>query len=135
MRFLDSLQEVVTKKNSFVLWLVLISASVATVGSGKAQKADYVGLSKPAVLKFDELVQLEQIDEPDPKLAARLDQLLHTPFISNEAYLGGAKPNHPSSDALGPFLRATTWNIERGIELDGIQIALTQPDKFRAAGQ
>jgi len=86
--------------------------------------------SKPELLTFDELVQLEKTDDPDPKLAARLSQLLHTPFISNEAYLSGAKPNRPSSDALGPFMRATMWNIERGIELDGIKIALTAPDNF-----
>jgi endonuclease/exonuclease/phosphatase family metal-dependent hydrolase len=95
-----------------------------------AGKEPYVRLSKPNLLKFDELVELEKTDEPDAKLAARLEQLLHTPFISNEAYFAGAKPNRPSSDALGPFIRATMWNIERGIELDGIKIALTEPDKF-----
>src|SRR5580693_1985344 len=57
-------------------------------------------------------------------------QALHTPFVSNEAYFGGAKPNRPSSEELGPFIRATTWNIERGIEFDGIRISLTEPDKF-----
>jgi endonuclease/exonuclease/phosphatase family metal-dependent hydrolase len=87
-------------------------------------------LSKPELLTFDELVQLEKKDDPQPKLAARLNQLLHTPFISNEASLSGAKPNHPSSETLGPFIRATMWNIERGIQLDGIKIALTEPDKF-----
>jgi len=87
-------------------------------------------LSKPELLTFDELVQLEKKDDPQPKLAARLNQLLHTPFISNEASLSGAKPNRPSSETLGPFIRATMWNIERGIQLDGIKIALTEPDKF-----
>jgi endonuclease/exonuclease/phosphatase family metal-dependent hydrolase len=95
-----------------------------------AGKEQYVRLSKPKLLTFDELVQLEKTDEPDAKLAARLDQLLHTPFISNEAYFSGTKPNRPSSDALGPFLRSTMRNIERGIELDGITIALAEPDKF-----
>ena len=87
-------------------------------------------LSKPELLTFDELVQLEKKDDPQPKLAARLNQLLHTPFISNEASLSGAKPNRPSSETLGPFIRATMWNIERGIQLDGIKIALAEPDKF-----
>jgi hypothetical protein len=110
--------------------LGLLLAGFAAIAVAKPQKTEFVRLSKPDVLKFDELVLLEQTDEPNAKLAARLDKLLHTPFISNEAYLGGAKPNRPSSDALGPFLRATMWNIERGIYLDGIKIALTQPDKF-----
>jgi hypothetical protein len=55
--------------------------------------------------------------------------LLHIPFLSNETF-DGAKPNRPSSEALGPFLRATMWNIERGIEIDGIRISLTEPGKF-----
>jgi endonuclease/exonuclease/phosphatase family metal-dependent hydrolase len=108
----------------------------AWAGNADSKKPTGVGqpeltrLSKPELLTFDELVQLEKTDDPEPKLAARLNQLLHTPFISNEAHLSGAKPNRPSSEALGPFIRATMWNIERGIQLDGIKIALTEPDKF-----
>jgi endonuclease/exonuclease/phosphatase family metal-dependent hydrolase len=98
--------------------------------STRGGEPEFTRLSKPELLTFDELVQLEKTDDPDAKLAARLNQLLHTPFLSNEAYLSGARPNRPSSDALGPFLRATMWNIERGNELEGIKIALTEPDKF-----
>lgn len=126
--------ELTLRKSSFgerlLVFAAVLLTSLATIGFGAAQKMEYVKLSKPETLKFNELVQLEKVDEPDKKLAARLDQLLHTPFVSNEAYLGGAKPNRPSSDALGPMLRATMWNIERGIALDGIQIALSQPDKY-----
>jgi hypothetical protein len=112
------------------------SAPDALAGNADSKKQIGAGapkltrLSKPELLTFDELVQLEKTDDPETKLAARLNQLLQTPFISNEAYLNGAKPNRPSSDALGPFLRATMWNIERGIELDAIKIALTEPNKF-----
>jgi endonuclease/exonuclease/phosphatase family metal-dependent hydrolase len=97
------------------------------IGAGEPE---LTRLSKPELLTFDELVQLEKTDDPDAQLTARLNQLLHTPIISNEAYLSGAKPNRPASSALGPFIRATMWNIERGNELDGIKIALTEPDKF-----
>jgi len=89
-----------------------------------------VRLSAPALLTFDKLVELEKTDEPSAELAARLDQLLHTPFLSNEAFYGGAKPNRPLSETLGPFIRATMWNIERGIEFDGIRISLTEQDQF-----
>jgi endonuclease/exonuclease/phosphatase family metal-dependent hydrolase len=112
-------------------FLVLI-ACVATLGRTSADQEEFVRQSAPQLLTFDELVQLEKTEDPSPELAARLDQLLHTPFLSNEAFYEGAKPNRPSSDALGPFLRATTWNIERGIEFDGIRISLTEPDKFEA---
>jgi endonuclease/exonuclease/phosphatase family metal-dependent hydrolase len=110
--------------------LLLLFVCAIALGQTKATKEEYVRVSAPKPLTFDALVELEKIDEPNAQLAARLDQLLHTPFLSNEAFYGGAKPNHPSSEALGPFLRATMWNIERGIEFDGIRISLTEPDKF-----
>ncbi|HWN75805.1 MAG TPA: endonuclease/exonuclease/phosphatase family protein [Candidatus Udaeobacter sp.] len=110
--------------------LLLLLLCAGTLGQTRARKGDYVRLSTPKLLTFDELVELEKTDKPNAQLAARLDQLLHTPFLSNEAFYGGAKPNRPSSEALGPFIRATMWNIERGIEFDGIRISLTEPDKF-----
>lgn len=111
---------------------LLLIACVATLGQTPANQEKYVRQSAPELLTFDELVQLEKTDDPDPQLAARLDQLLHTPFLSNEAFYAGAKPHRPSSDAFGPFLRATMWNIERGIQFDGIRTSLTEPDKFGA---
>jgi endonuclease/exonuclease/phosphatase family metal-dependent hydrolase len=110
--------------------LLLLLLCAGTLGQTHAGKEEYVRLSTPKLLTFDELVELEKTDEPNAQLAARLDQLLHTPFLSNEAFYGGAKPNRPSSEALGPFIRATMWNIERGIEFEGIRISLTEPDKF-----
>jgi len=111
--------------------LLLLLLCAGTLGQTRAGKGNYVRLSTPKLLSFDELVELEKTDKPNAQLAARLDQVLHTPFLSNEAFYGGAKPNRPSSEALGPFIRATMWNIERGIEFDGIRISLTEPDKFR----
>jgi endonuclease/exonuclease/phosphatase family metal-dependent hydrolase len=110
--------------------LLLLLLCAGAMGQTRAGKEDYVRLSTPKLLTFDELVELEKTDEPNAQLAARMDQLLHTPFLSNEAFYVGAKPNRPSSEALGPFIRATMWNIERGIEFDGIRISLAEPDKF-----
>ena len=110
-------------------FLVLLVCA-GSLGQTKAAKEEYIRVSAPKPLTFDELVELEKIDKPNAKLAARLDQLLHTPFLSNEAFYAGAKPNRPSSEALGPFLRATMWNIERGIQFDGIRISMTEPGKF-----
>jgi len=109
---------------------LLLLLCAGTLGQTRTAKEEYVRLSTPKLLTFEELVELEKTDEPSAQLAARLDQLLHTPFLSNEAFYGGAKPNRPSSEALGPFIRATMWNIERGIEFDGIRISLTEPEKF-----
>jgi endonuclease/exonuclease/phosphatase family metal-dependent hydrolase len=111
-------------------FFLLLLVCAGSLGQTKAAKEVYIRVSAPKPLTFDELVELEKIDQPNAKLAARLDQLLHTPFLSNEAFYDGAKPNRPSSEALGPFLRATMWNIERGIQFDGIRISMTEPGKF-----
>ena len=95
-----------------------------------AAQDDFVRFSKPDLLTFDELVDLEKNDPPSPALAEKLQHLLNTPFLSNEAYVNGAKPKRPSSPELGPFLRAICWNIERGIHFDQIRIALSEPGKF-----
>src|SRR5215471_3760555 len=95
-----------------------------------APQSDYVRMSKPDFLTFDELVELEQKDPPRPPLFDKLQLLLNTPIVNNEAYFGGAKPKRPSSPELGPFLRAICWNIERGIQFDSIRIALSEPKKF-----
>jgi hypothetical protein len=94
---------------------------------GFAAQSDFVRFSKPELLTFDQLVDLEKNDPPSPALAEKLEHLVTTPFLSNEAYFNGAKPNRPSSPQLGPFLRAICWNIERGIQFDPIRIALSSP--------
>jgi len=109
---------------------VLLLVGIGSTAFAVPDKQEFVKFSKPETLTFNELVQLEQTDPPEGKLAGRLDKLLHTPFLSNEAYLNGAKPNRPSSPALGPFIRAICWNIERGIEFDAIRTALAEPQKF-----
>jgi len=114
-------------------WLfaaVLLALCFATTGLPNSEKQEFVSFSKPQTLSFGELVQLEQTEKPEGQLATRLDTLLHTPFISNEAYLSGAKPNRPSSESLGLFIRAICWNIERGIQFDAIRTALAEPEKF-----
>jgi endonuclease/exonuclease/phosphatase family metal-dependent hydrolase len=58
--------------------------------------------------------------------------LTTTPFINNEAYYRGAKPRPLDVEKLGPTLRVAFWNIERGLELDDIQLFLNDKDKFMA---
>src|SRR5271154_4800704 len=113
------------------LWItgfVLLIVCVGALGQSPAGKEEYVRQSAPQLLTFDELVQLEKTDDPSPELAARLDQLLHTPFLSNEEFFAGAKPNRPSSEALGPFLRATTWGSEKRNDVVGGRP--TRPSSF-----
>jgi len=112
-----------------VVALVFLLGLVLT-RHGLAAEAEYVRFSKPDLLTFEELVELEKNDPPTAALAEKLNHLLTTPILSNEAYLKGAKPKRPSSPELGPFLRVICWNIERGIQFNPIRIALSEPEKF-----
>jgi len=118
----------------FVLCLtsVLLVSQVGVASHGASDEKGLVRFTKPELLSFDELVELEQKDSPAPPLAEKLERLLTTPIINNEATLGGAKPKRPSSPELGPFLRVICWNIERGIQFDPIRIALSEPQKFNS---
>src|SRR5215475_3403802 len=122
----------------FSLIVLLISSVLLTIRGSMglhpalAQpkgKADFVRYSKPDALTFDELVQLEKNDVPSAPLAAKLQRLLTTPYLNNEAYYQGAKPKRPTTE-LGPILRAVMWNIERGVQFDEIRTALTAPGKL-----
>jgi hypothetical protein len=110
--------------------LFALHAFAAHDSGADAKKADYIRYSKPDTLTFDELVELEKDPTAPAPLEAKLQRLLTTPFINNEAYYEGAKPKRPSSPELGPYLRAVMWNIERGFEFDEIRTALSEPDKF-----
>jgi endonuclease/exonuclease/phosphatase family metal-dependent hydrolase len=107
----------------------LFSTSSA-IPLGVEDQKSLVRFSKPEFLTFDELVELEKNETPSAPLAARLERLLTTPIISNEAGLDGALPKRPISPELGPFLRVICWNIERGIRFDAIRTALAEPEKF-----
>jgi len=109
---------------------ILLLSGGSLIASAGFDDTNFVPSSKPQVLSFSELVQVSQSETPNKSVADKMTTLLHTPFISNEAYLKGVKPIRPTSDALGPFIRAAFWNIERGIEFDGIKVALATPEKF-----
>jgi hypothetical protein len=59
-------------------------------------------------------------------------QFLQTPFINNEACYRGARPRPLEVAGLGPTLRVAFWTIERGLELDDIQLFLTDKERFMA---
>jgi endonuclease/exonuclease/phosphatase family metal-dependent hydrolase len=123
------LSGVATRRKGLPFFTVLVFSTFGSLYVARAQAPEFVRLSGPEVLTFEDLVQLEKTDKPEGRLAEHLERLLQTPFISNEAYFAGAKPNRPS-DELGTIIRATMWNIERGIEFDGIRTAFTEPDNF-----
>jgi endonuclease/exonuclease/phosphatase family metal-dependent hydrolase len=64
-------------------------------------------------------------------LHAKLGALLRTPFVSNEARTGEIIPALSESEKLGKFIRVGFWNVERGVRLSEIKMALEQPEEFK----
>jgi hypothetical protein len=93
---------------------------------------DYVVNSQPPLLNYQELVTLGETETVDPALASKLNTLLTTPFVNNEAYFAGVRPLRPDLKGLGPSLRLVQWNIERVMELDDIKLLMTDKQGFLA---
>jgi endonuclease/exonuclease/phosphatase family metal-dependent hydrolase len=94
------------------------------------EAGNYVRLQQPTMLTYDELVALGKNNKIDGGLRGKLHTITTTPFISNEAYYRGAKPHRPNLSQLGTLLRFLTWNIERGLELDGIKLLFENTEEF-----
>ncbi len=96
----------------------------------------------PQFLTYDELVKLSGNPTPGGGLQRKAEQILNTPFISNEAYYRGARPKKPVDPRLGPFLRVVSWNIEKSMKMqeaiwaftDGAQYeTLIDTERFKKA--
>jgi endonuclease/exonuclease/phosphatase family metal-dependent hydrolase len=98
-----------------------------------AAKQPFVPTAAPDLLNFDELVALSESDQPAAPLQEKLDRLLRTPFLNNDAAAMGGGPHRPSVDGIGPVLRVASWNIERGSNFDLIKLALSDPEAFKQA--
>ena len=113
-----------------IFLLLTLIALLTAATSMRAQ--EYVRESGPQLFSYDELVQLSSDQEMNPQLAEKLRLITTTPFIDNEAYLSGERPKPLEVAKLGPSLRVAFWNIERGLELDYIQLFLTDKSAFMA---
>ena len=117
-------------------WIrVFCTIGAVLAGSASLSAQNYVRDSEPALFSYSELVQLSLAQEMSPELAQKVHVVTTTPFINNEAYYNGAKPRPLELKELGPSLRVACWNIERGMELDDIQLFLTDKDRFMAKVQ
>jgi endonuclease/exonuclease/phosphatase family metal-dependent hydrolase len=118
------------KAGHWIRIVLVIGATLAGAAFLRAQ--NYVRDSEPELFSYDELVQLSLDQEMSPALSEKLRILTTTPFINNEAYYRGARPRLLEVKHLGPSLRVACWNIERGLELDDIQLFLTDKNGFMA---
>jgi endonuclease/exonuclease/phosphatase family metal-dependent hydrolase len=111
---------------------LLVGLCPVLVGVAFLLGEDYTRDASPPLFSYDELLQLRSTQELSPELANKLHVITTTPFINNEAYYRGARPRPPEVEGLGPTLRVAFWNIERGLELDEIQLLLTDKERFMA---
>ncbi len=117
-----------------ILVLVLIAAGLVMLYVTQSRKSKetniYVRLQQPRMLTYDELVALGTGNKFSDELRDKLHSVTTTPFLSNEAYYNGAKPHRPKLARLGNSLRLVMWNIERGLQLDGIKLLFANTDEF-----
>ncbi len=85
--------------------------------------------SGPALLSFDELQELATTAELKGAVAEKLNRLLTAPFLGSASV--SHRPRRPVVEGLGPIVRASLWNIERGLNFDLIQSALRNPEEFQ----
>ena len=78
---------------------------------------DYPRYRGTDFLTFQELKQLLENPKPEGKLQAKLEKLLNTPLISNEAYYQGKRPTRLQNPQMGDYLRIATWNVEKSIRM------------------
>lgn len=115
--------------NCLRFFTVLITMMTLTVAA-TANHRLFIKSGAPELLTYNELKKLSLPEPLAPPLAVKLERLLTTAFISNEAYYQGVQPRQPEHKRLGPLLRTFSWNIERGHRLDDIMLAFTAPEKF-----
>jgi hypothetical protein len=120
--------------NATILVLILIASGLVTLYITQSRKSKetniYVRLQQPKMLTYDELVALGTSNKFSDELRDKLHSVTTTPFLSNEAYYNGAKPHRPKLARLGNSLRLVMWNIERGLQLDGIKLLFTNTEEF-----
>jgi endonuclease/exonuclease/phosphatase family metal-dependent hydrolase len=125
----------IVKKWSIALCWILLAWQASTLPVAHSQAMGTVSASAPQPLSFDDLVTLATTDPPRPSLKKKLDDLLTTPFISNEATEHGDEPTIPQVPRLGPALRIAEWNINRGQNEAEVQLALANPQGFLEAAR
>jgi endonuclease/exonuclease/phosphatase family metal-dependent hydrolase len=118
-----------------VLCFVLITWRAMILPFADSHATARPSFSAPQPLSFDDLVTLATTDPLPPPLQERLDHLLSTPFISNEATERGAAPKVPQVPLLGPTLRIAEWNINRGQNETEVELALADPGGFLDAAR
>lgn len=85
----------------------------------------------PEYLTHSELVTLSSNPHPGGALEKKVEKILNTPFISNEAAFQGARPRKVTHPELGHILRIVQWNIEKSMKMQDAIWAFTNEEEFK----
>lgn len=91
---------------------------------------ELVRRQEPEWLTFDELLRISENPDGDDAIKEKLDRLLKTPLISNEAWLDGARPGRQVNPEMGQILRVATWNVEKSLHVGKLIQALEEPAEY-----
>lgn len=117
--------------------MAAITASFLLLPNKRASASDVTKESPiavydaPETLSYKEIASINSPAGISAALQPKLDALMVSPFISNEAHLSNSTRELSESDKLGEFIRIGFWNIERGLRLDEIKMAIENPDQFK----
>lgn len=128
----------VTKKGDshrfcfLLLLFFLFSVSASADLADEFRHLKLIPYQVPELLTYDEMVKLSSNPYPGGPLGQKVEKLLNTAFISNEAALRGARPKRNKDPKLGPFLRVVQWNIEKSMKMQEAIWAFTDLKSFKS---
>ncbi len=99
-----------------MLGLVFIAS---TPGNERKDASEFFGISDFTIL-YESL-------EISGELGSKLNRLLNVPFVSNTTTINRTLSHSPK---LGDFIRVAHWNIERGLEFEGLVAAFESEEKM-----
>lgn len=109
---------------SALLLFVALNISCVQAKDLKVFNADL-----PNTFTYDDLVTLSKFRTPrDETLALKLKRALSTPIIDNTIAPDNQTLNE--EPGIGKYIRVASWNIERGFNLDNIDLLFTNPDEM-----
>ncbi len=94
----------------FLIALVCFPAPLAANDSGKTR-----------FLTYSEIAELYSQASPSPALELRLHRILTEPFVGSFSSMSTKTSKIASSPKLGEYIRVAQWNIQRGLEFEGLQ--------------
>lgn len=120
--------KLVVRSAPILLSAIILSASaIARYNHSNGSRQE----NTPEVFTYPELVALYKDECLPAPLERKLIRLLTTPFVENH-YAVVEPPRLSQNSSLGQFLRVAFWNIERGLEYEAIEAALSDERRFTA---